>query len=709
MVNPPICDPLLECLLFVAKKADIQCTPTSLVTGLPLINGKLSPELSLRCCQRLGRDAKVVERPLQQIPTEVLPCILLLNENQAVVLLSRDTENSTVKIFEPSGELKNLAVSELAKRYSGYAIFLSKQLLTDGSIPQARTTEIKKNNTWFWSTLSLSWRIYRDVLVASLFINLFALAMPLFVMNVYDRVVPNSALETLWVLALGVFLVVVFDFLLRSLRVYFIELAGKKSDILLSSHIFAKLIGAKLSELPGSSGLYANQLREFESVRSFITSTVIVSVVDLPFCLLFLVVIAYVAGNLVWVPIIVAPALLLYAWWVQRRLSTMVEQSLQSAASKNTTLIESLAGMETLKCLGAQGRAQRRWENAVGALAHWGLKSRLLSSSATNIASASAQMASVAVVVAGVYAISEKQLTMGALVASVLLVGRSLSPLVNLANLLVQYQYAKRAFASIADIVNKAPDRPEDRQFIHRDQFTGAIEFRNVSFFYPQEKVPALENINLRINPGEKVAFIGKLGSGKSSLQRLIAGLYPPSAGSILLDGMDIAQIDPADLRSNLGTVPQDSYLFVGNVRENIAYQSGSVEEAEVKRVAEIAGVTRFTSPHPMGMERQVGERGSALSGGQRQSVCLARALVNQPSILLLDEPTSSMDNSSEAMVINNLRKEAAGKTLLLVTHRSSLLSLVDRVVVLDEGRVVADGPRDFVVDSLKKGQLRAH
>ncbi|MBX2859544.1 MAG: type I secretion system permease/ATPase [Cellvibrionaceae bacterium] len=702
-------DPLLDCLLYVAKQSDIQCTPTSLVTGLPLVDGKLTPELTLRSCERLGRSARVVERALDRIPAEVLPCLLLLDNNQAVVLLPQNVEQQSLEVFTPGSEIQRLPKSELEKSYSGYAIFLSKQENQSSDTDRADgALSSTKNQTWFWSTLSLSWRIYRDVVVASLFINLFALAMPLFVMNVYDRVVPNSALATLWVLALGVILVAVFDFILRSLRVYFIELAGKKSDILLSSHIFGKLTGAQLSELPQSSGVYSNQLREFESVRSFITSAVIITVVDLPFCLLFLVVIAYIAGSLVWVPIILAPILLLYAWWTQRRLAKMVDQSLQAAANKNTALIEALAGMETLKCLGAEGRMQRRWETAVGALASWGLKSRVLSNRAANVASSCSQLASVAVVVCGVYAISEKQLSMGALVAAVLLVGRCLSPLAHLSNLLVQYQFAKSAFASISTIVHKVPERPSWRKFIQRDQLTGTIEFKQVSFFYPEEKVPALRDINLRIAAGEKVAFIGKLGSGKSTLQRLIAGLYQPSSGSVLLDGIDIAQIDPADIRHNLGMVPQDSYLFVGSIRENIAYHSTWIEDSAIERAAELAGVKLFTDPHPLGLERPVGERGAALSGGQRQAVCLARALVKPAPILLFDEPTSAMDSSSERLVVNNLTKFASDKTLLLTSHRSSLLSLVDRVVVLDDGRVVADGPRDFVIDSLKKGQLRA-
>jgi len=715
MDTPTSYDPLLSSLLFIAEQSGVKYSLNSLLAGLPLVNGKLNPELAVKVAERLGRRAKVVERKLRDIPQEVLPCILLLNDNQCALLLADDDGGRQLKRMDQSSSEQNMEVTDvelkdLSANYSGFAIFVSYSH-SKNNFQEAQNTELVKGShkdQWFWQTLWLSKRIYRDVLLATFFINMFALAMPLFVMNVYDRVVPNEALESLWVLAIGVVLVTVFDFILRTLRVYFVEIAGKKSDILLSSHIFSRVVGADYTEHPRSSGIFSNQLREFESIRAFVTSAVVTSLVDLPFVLLFLIIIAYVGGGIVWVPLIAGPILLAYSWWVQRKLKASVLHSLDAAASKNATLIESVSGLETLKSVGAEGKALWLWESAVARLAHWGLKSRILSASAMNAAAFVTQFSSVAVVVIGVYAISERQLTLGALVASVLLVGRVMSPFANVANLLVQYQQAKFALESLSSIVNKKQERPESRRFIHHEKLKGKIEFKQVVFSYPDEKVPALKDLNFSITAGEKVAIVGRLGSGKSSLQRLILGLYRPTAGLVLVDDLDISQIDPAVLRNNMGFLPQDNFLFSGSIRENIAYGSLDVDDSRVVRVADIAGVSEFTRKHPLGLERQVGERGMALSGGQRQSICLARALLRDPPVLLLDEPSSSLDSVSELRLIENLKKFSDTKTLLLVTHRTSLLPLVDRIIVLDEGKVIADGPRDFVIESLKKGQLRA-
>ena len=699
------CDPLLESLLIIARIEHLPISETSLTAGLPLINECLTPRLFIRSAERAGLSAKVLERPLEQISALVLPTVLLLQDNDACVLTKIDVDAGKAEIIDPHSNGKIVVeLADLKERYSGYSIFCKPLHRYD-----ERTQEIKvrQKGHWFWGVLSRSWRIYRDVLLASLFINLFAIANPLFVMNVYDRVVPNEAVETLWVLAIGVATVYFFDLVLKLLRGYFIEVAGKKSDVLLSAMIFERVLGARLEDKPMSVGSFASQLKDFESVRSFITSSTVTAFVDLPFTLLFLLVIFYVGGPLVLVPLACIPIVIGYALFILKPLRQSVEETMQSSAQKNSTLVEALASLETVKGLGAEGRVQRSWEKSVGHLAFWGQKSRLLSNSAVTVAGTVVQLSSVAVIVSGVYLIAQKDLTMGALIACVMLTSRALAPLSQLSSLLVNFEQTMTALESLEKIVDKAQERDEEKTFIKRPSFAGEVRFNKVSFAYPGEEHPSIESVSFNIKPRERVAIIGRMGSGKSTVQKLMMGLFQPTGGSVLIDGIDIKQLDPADLRHGVGYVPQDVSLFFGSVKDNIAYGTPHATDQQIVRAAEFSGVTGFVNKHPMGFQRPVGERGAFLSGGQRQSIGVARALIKDPSIYLLDEPSTGMDNSTEAKLKQNLMRVTQGKTLILVTHKTSLLDLVDRIIVLENGKLIADGSKESVLDALKKGQIR--
>lgn len=698
-------DPLLVSLLYVARHEHKPCSESSLIAGLPLVNGKLSPELAVRAAGRADLKAVVVERELSSVSELVLPAILILERNDAVVLLSINTPDQRARIYDPRTRTEKwVDTGWLQPRYAGYAIYFKPELKYEDRTP--RNARLYKSH-WFWGTIGQSWRIYRDVLLASFLINLFALANPLFVMNVYDRVVPNNAIETLWALALGVFCVYIFDFVLKLLRVYFIEVAGKKSDILLSGFIFERVLGARFDKHPKSVGAFVSQLKEFEAVRNFITSTTVTAFVDLPFVVLFLAVIAYIGGPVVWVPVVIIPFVVVFALVVQRLLQKSISHTFMASAQKNATLVEAMSGLETIKAMGAEGKAQRAWEKSVGMLAYWGLKSRILSNSALAYSGFMQQLASVVVVIVGVYAISENEMTMGALIACVLLTSRVLAPLAQVAGLLVQYQQSKLALSSLEDIVQQTQERPDNRTFVKRPSINGSLEFKDVVFSYPGEDQPTLSNISLKISAGEKVAIIGRLGSGKSTVQKLILGLYQPTSGAVLIDGIDAKQIDPADLRGAIAYVPQDNVLFYGTIRENIAYKNTQITDEEVIRVADVAGVGDFVNKHPLGFERVVSERGDNLSGGQRQAIVVARGLVGQPSIYIFDEPTTAMDNTSESRLLEKLMSEVKNKTLVLVTHKTSLLALIERVIVMDQGKIIADGPKAPVLEALKKGQLR--
>ncbi|MCU7873681.1 MAG: type I secretion system permease/ATPase [Candidatus Thiodiazotropha sp. (ex Lucinoma borealis)] len=697
-------DPLLDCLVFLTRFYGTTHSHEALRAGLPLENNRLTPELFLRAAERAELSARVVRRPLKKISSLVLPAVLLLKGRQSCILMENNKGSDLLTIVQPeSGEGSHQISREaLEQEYAGYAIFIRAEHRFDDRSPEVLRL---RSRHWFWGTLVKSWRIYRDVLVSSLLINSFALASPLFIMNVYDRVVPNNAIETLWVLAIGVMIVYTFDVVMRTLRGYFIDIAGKKSDILLSASLFERVLGIKMSARPPSVGAFANNLREFESIRDFITSATVVTLVDLPFVVLFLLVIWLVGGPLVIVPAVCIPLVIIYGLLIQSPLRRSVEATYRASAQKGATLIESLTAVETIKHLGAESIVQRKWEQLTGHIAKWGVRSRLLSASVTNVAIFFQQVAQVGIVVLGVYLISEGEISMGALIAGVILVGRAMAPMAQVANLTVRYYQAKTALDSLNSIMELPIERPEGKIFVSRERFQGDIELDDITFAYPGEEKVALNHVSLHVSSGEKVAIIGKVGSGKTTIEKLIQGLYDPNSGAVCIDSTDLRQIDPADLRRSIGYVPQDIMLFYGSVRENIVLGAPYADDSDILKVAEIAGVTEFVNQHPHGFDMQVGERGEHLSGGQRQAIAIARALLLDPPVLLLDEPSNSMDNSTEAMLKRKLADYAKEKTLILVTHRTSLLDLVDRLIVIDAGRVIADGPKEQVIEALKQSK----
>ncbi len=698
-------DPLLQCLVLLTEQNNRPHSPQVLTEGLPLVNGRLTPKLFLRAAARGGFAAKLAQRGLGELSNLLLPAVLLLENEQACILQRLDVDKGEAEVIQPeSGGVARLTLEELEQAYSGYVLFLRPEYRFGDSNAGALND---RDGHWFWGTLWRSARIYRDVLLASVLINLFVLANPLFVMNVYDRVVPNNAVETLWVLAIGVLVVYLFDFGLKMLRAYFIEVAGKKSDVLLSARLFEKVMGLRYDAMPSSVGAFASNLREFESIRNFLSSTTNTVLIDIPFMLLFLVVIAWIGGPLVVVPALAVPLILIYALAVRPSLRRSIERTFSSTAQKNGTLVESLTAMETLKTQRAASPMQARWEEAVGYIARWGLRSRMLSSSVVNFAGLVQQLASVLLVIGGVYMIVEQNLSMGGLIACVILSGRAIAPLAQVASLVANYEQSIKALKTLDEIMALPDEHEAERRYLHRPDLKGGVEFQNVNFTYPNTEYGALKEISFRIQPGEKVALIGRIGSGKSSIQKLLLGLYRPSEGAIAIDGIDLNQIDPSDLRRSVGYVPQDVMLFAGSVRDNITIGLPRASDAQILQAARLSGVDAFVNQHPLGFDMPVGERGSALSGGQRQAVALARALLHDPAILVLDEPSNSMDNASEDYLRRQLKQFARQKTLLMVTHKMSLLDLVDRLIVIDGGRVVADGPKDSVLEALKQGRLQ--
>lgn len=698
-------DPLLASLVALTHLLDRPASADSLRAGLPLEDERLTPALFPRAAERAGLDAKLVRRGLRDIDQLALPCVLLLRDRRSCVLISRDGEQARVIVPETGLGVREIDLSELERLYTGHAFFARPELELNER--DKRQQAPRFGNHWFWSTLFKQWPVYIEVVIAAFLINLFSLVSPLFVMNVYDRVVPNNALETLWVLATGAVIIFAFDFLLKIARGYFVDTAGRASDVVMASRIFEQVLGMRLAGRPASAGAFASNLREFETLRDFFTSATVTALVDLPFIFLFLGIVFLIGGDLAIIPGVAVPLVLGVGLLVQLPLDRIVKETFRETAMKHGLLVEAINGLETIKSVAAEGRMQRSWERLVATTAQTANKARFLSSLTVNFASTSANLVYVGMVVMGVYKIAEGELTVGGLIACTIIGSRAMAPLGQVAALLTRFHQSRTSLSTLNNIMALPTERPDDMRFVHRPSLRGDIEFKNVTFTYPNQKLPALQNVSFKIAAGERVALIGRIGSGKTTIEKLVLGLYEPQEGAVLVDGTDVRQLDPADLRRSIGCVPQDVYLFQGSLRENITLGAAFVDDQAVLRAARISGVEEFATRHPMGYDLHVGERGEALSGGQRQAVAVARALLLDPPVLILDEPTSAMDTGAENRLKARLAREIAGRTLLLVTHRQSMLTLAERILVIDNGRVAADGPKEKVLKALSSGQIR--
>lgn len=698
-------DPLLDSLLALCAMHQKTVSRATLTSGLPLPDQRLSMQLMPRAAARAGLQGRWLRRSLKQIPAIALPVLLSLRDGRAALLLGWEADG-TARIMPSESDGGELTVEAalLAEDYTGQAFFAQPRHRFDPD----RGEMIPRTTSWFRDTLKRSRGLYADAIAASLVINLIGLVVPLFVMNVYDRVVPNQATTTLWVLALGVAGAFVFDLILKTLRGLCLDLAGKKTDLIISATLFERVCGMAMKFRPARVGNFAQNIHEFQSLRDFLSSLTLASVIDLPFTLLLLAVIALIGGHMAWIPLLAFPLAILIGLLLQRPLAEVMERSMALAAERQSSLIETLGSLDAVKTNNAESERQYQWEQTIGTLSRLELRARLLSSLAMNSTQWIQQMAGIVTMVAGVYLLIAGQLSMGGLIACYMLGSRALAPLTQVSGLLTRYQQARVTLDSINHMMSLPQERQTDERPLKREVLQGGIEFRQLSFNYPEQEQLALSEISLVIRPGEKVGIIGRSGSGKSSLAKLIVGLYQPAAGSLLLDGIDARQLDISDVRHNVGYVPQDIQLFSGTLRDNLISGARYVEDDLIVRAAELAGVHELARLHPRGYELQVGERGCQLSGGQRQNVALARALLLDPPVLLLDEPTSAMDNTGEAQLKQRLAGIIADKTLLLVTHRASMLSLVDRLIILDRGRIIADGPKELVMEALRKGQINA-
>lgn len=699
-------DPLVEAFSILSGKLHQPISPLQLKAGLSSGSAKVSPSGLVEAAEYAGFEVRILRVPLEKIGAITLPCMLILKGERACVLERKFNKDAfQVTYPELPGESKRLSYKHLNAEYAGFAIFARPAMLHK-RISEKDEFEYK-NKGWFWSAIKTHRKIYRDVFMAAFIVNMFAVVSPLFVMNVYDRVVPNKAMDTLWVLASGALVAYFFDIFLRGLRAYFVDAAGREADKVISGRLFRHLVAMRLDSGRVSAGALADELKQYESLRDFFTTAALTTAIDIPFQLVFIFMIFLIGGWLAVVPLVMVPVALLVSWSVQGPLNELVKEGMKERAYKNSLLVETIAGLETVKTQNAEAELQSQWSQLVEMGGRNWVKTRAYSNFALNFAAWIAQISNILMVILGVYLITETQMTTGALVACTILLGRVMAPLATIANLLTRMNQSWEALQQLDRFMQREPERQAGKVYLSRPKIDGDFRFEKVSFKYPDQGGWALEDINLHIRPGERVGIIGGMGSGKSTLVRLMSGLYIPTEGSLLVDGADIRQIDPSELRSRVGFVEQIPFLFAGSIRDNIALGHRDIDDTAVLRAARIAGVTEFTSNSETGLAQPVGERGVLLSGGQRQAVALARAFLFDPPILLMDEPTGAMDRAFESRFIDRLATITAGKTLVIITHRQAMLALCDRLIVMDQGMVLADGPKNDVMNALKAGQIR--
>ena len=658
------------------------------VRDLPdLVSDSFEISSAVSALRHLGFEASFGQIKLKKIGVGHCPSIGFLHSGEAVIIqqVQKDGSIQLRRFTGSEGEVVEeiLSRKDRADRLKPFMILARRNHTVSAT---------KGKNDWFWGSLAQGKWLYVQVLFAAAITNFLGLSTSLFIMVVYDRVVPNEAIESLIALTIGVLIALGFDFIIKTLRAQFVDRAGKRADGRMSRLIFDKILTMKLDNRRQKSGAMASIVREFDTLREFFTSATLVAVVDLPFIFFFIWVISLIAGPLALIPLIAVPLVIISGLAIQPFLARITKGSMQSNMSKQGVLVETLNGLETVQATGSGRLMRQRFEAAADAQSDLGLKSRMLSQFAINSAGSVQQLAQIATIFYGVFLIQDGIITMGAMIAAVILGGRTLAPLSQLAQAMSRANGAREAFRSLSAVMNDGEaSHLETRTRLSRPRLSGALELKGVTYSFPGSNSPIINNLSLKIPSGQKVAIVGKMGSGKSTLARLLSGLVEPEEGAILIDGVDLRQIDTSDVRRNIGIMLQETWLFSGTVKENLQMGFYEYDDTHILEIAKVSGVDDFVSSHPQGYDLELKERGEGLSGGQRQSINLARALLHEPSLLILDEPTSSMDTGTEKGVIARLKKWSSDRTVIMVTHRNTLLELADRVLVIDQGQVVAD------------------
>jgi ATP-binding cassette subfamily C protein LapB len=693
-------DPVLDCLSFIARQADRPSSPVILRAGLALSSdGRLPFHQAEPALEQVGMRAHPTRRRLKGWPDGKCPAILELEDDRAAVLLEVRERDGLV--YAPGlAEPLWVKLEEVEPVYTGRAIVVATDPTRERE--NERPWDEVRRRHWFWSEI---WKVrgeFWPVLLAALVVNLLAFAMPLFTMNVYDRVIPNKAVATLWVLALGVLIALAFDFTLRIARSRLIDEVGRRLDARLSQKLFEKVMNLPMADRQGSTGALARRVSDYELVRDFFASTTVVLAVDLTFLILFLAFIAFVGAWLVIVPLVGIALMLVAGLSVQKGMGRVALDAQADSSLQHSVLVESISGAETLKAARAEGQMLGRWRRYAAMSAATSERMRKLSAITVNLASISQQTISIGLLIGGFYRFQTGDMSMGAIIAIIMISGRSLQPVGQLAFLVTRGKQAFATLDSLQRMMEAEDERHGAMRSIVPEIRVGHIELRDVSFRYPNASRDSLSGISLKIGPGERIGIIGRVASGKSTLGRLLCGLYPPGSGEMLVDGLDSRQYHPHQLRDAFRFVAQDAEVFSGTVRDNLMLGAAQADDSQLVDAVVRSGADIFLSRDAAGFDLPVGERGSRLSGGQRSLLVLARALVTPSKLLFLDEPTGAMDTQTELYFIDHLKTGlAADQALVVSTHRHNMLAFLTRLIVIDGGRIIADGPKDEVLAHL--------
>jgi ATP-binding cassette subfamily C protein LapB len=662
---------------------------------LPLVKGRLTPGLVLRAAQRAGFRARLVERPVRRLPRSVLPAILLLEANLAGVLVSG--EGGSVDLQIPGFDDAKLTGPDLERIYTGFAILLQPHVV---DVEERRPTP----NMWFWHTMWGFREYYLRLVPAAFLVSLLGLVMPLFTMLIYDRVLPNDAVETLWVLAFGVCGVFCFEYLLRLLRGSVLERAGREMDMVLASKLFEQLLAIEMQARPASPSVLAARTKAYEVLRDFFMSATMLAIVDLPFCAMMIAALFYVGGPIGWIVVVAALCSILLGCLFQMPMRRYVVASSESGVERQALVAETINGLESVKGANAEGALQHRFESIVGTSAEKDVRMHWFSLLGTSTTAALINLTNVSVIVAAVYRFHAGDMTSGGMIAALMLSSRTMMPIAMITGLMTRLQQALQSLQGLNRIMALPRDTGGHRKFVQRNRFEYNYVFDNVTVRYPGQSVPALSGISLQIKEGQRIGLVGRMGSGKSTLLRLLAKLYSPSEGKVLLDGVDLEQYHPSVVRHRMGYLAQDATVFGGTIRENVALGAHGITDEEILQALRLAGLGEFVKRNPRGIHAPVGEQGSMLSGGQRRALVLARSFLSRPRILLLDEPIANMDPQSEKDFVQALKTyldQDARHTLIVATHQTSMLKLVNEMIVLNEGKIFAAGEKSAVLAKL--------
>lgn len=686
-------DPLREGMVLLCRRLGRPCSLAELGDGLPLEQGRLPLREVTRALRRASVSARVSNRPLRGLSPRLLPALLILNDGDTALLESLDDDEARITLPETGDGEQVLPRSELEALYSGTAIFAR---------PMARTDERAGNfaraapRHWLKGPLRACWPAYAEVGVAALAANLLAISTALFAMQVYDRVVPNAAFDTLWVLASGVALAVLLEFLLKGLRAHLLEVIGKRLDLELSSKLFEQAVRLRLNAKPPSTGAFTSQVREFEAVREFFTSATAGAISDLPFVALFVLIIAWIGGPVAWVPVAAIAGMIIPGLLLQRYLAKLARENLREGAVKNGVLLESLDQLETVKATRAEGRNLALWESLSAQLSNASIRLRSVTSMLAHSASLLQQLGYVGIVIVGVYRISAGDMTIGALIACSILGSRAIAPMGQASALLARWQHVKAAVEGLDELM-QAPNEQGAGQKVPKPHLKGDYRLEEIVVRHQEDGPAALQIPELSIEAGAKIALLGGNGAGKSTLLRLLSGFIDPTGGRIMLDDVNITQIESADRRQAIGYLPQDIALFYGTLRDNLTLDGAAHDDDEIFQALDGVGLGRFVRAHPQGLELPIASS-SSVSGGQRQAIGLARLILQDPRIVLLDEPTAAYDQNNEKRAVEFLKQWMVGRTLIVSTHKKPLLELTERAIVLRDGKLAMQGNIDQIV-----------